>query len=213
MAKAVLFDLWNTLLYCPTKDSVSEMLGILGLEGKVTYAMFISEMDRTVFIDPEYALERMCAEVCARHGAHPGEKAVGEAVSKWDERLRGAKLFPDAEAALEGLGDYKLALVSNTDAGGAKYVKDNGLDRFFDAVVMSCYVGCAKPDPAIYRLALEELGVEARDAWMVGDSLDCDAHGAANAGLNAVLLDRGGVHSGHGHETIKGLAELAEVIA
>jgi len=47
--------------------------------------------------------------------------------------------------------------------------EERSLDRFFDVVVVSCEVGCAKPDPAIYELTLERLGVEAGAALFVDD--------------------------------------------
>jgi putative hydrolase of the HAD superfamily len=58
------------------------------------------------------------------------------------------------------------------------------------AVIASGDVGVAKPDPAIFALACERLGVEPADAAYVGDRLRTDAIGAASAGLTGVWLDR-----------------------
>ena len=61
------------------------------------------------------------------------------------------------------------------------------LADFFDAVIISCEVGCAKPDPAIYRMALERLGVGARDALFV-DDLPQNVDAAAALGLQTLLF-------------------------
>jgi HAD superfamily hydrolase (TIGR01549 family) len=210
MAEAVFFDLWNTLLYCPTKDRVREIIATLGLEGKARYLDVIGHMDKTIFIDAEYGLQRMFKELCAQHGTECGAKEVKEASAIWESRLEHAKFFPETAGALEGLADYKLAIVSNTDASGAEYVKENGIDEYFDLIVMSCYAGVAKPDPAIYSLAALELGVKPKDCWMVGDSLECDVEGARRAGLNALHLKRGSATVRH--YSVGSLADVAEAI-
>jgi putative hydrolase of the HAD superfamily len=47
-----------------------------------------------------------------------------------------------------------------------------------------------KPHPTIFQAALELLGVDARDAAMVGDSLEEDVEGARALGMRAILIDR-----------------------
>ncbi len=58
-------------------------------------------------------------------------------------------------------------------------------DRFFDAAVVSWEVGLLKPDPAIYRLALERLGVEAPDALFVDDRAE-NVAGAEAVGMRGL---------------------------
>jgi putative hydrolase of the HAD superfamily len=58
--------------------------------------------------------------------------------------------------------------------------------------VFSCSVGFRKPDPAIYRLALDELGVEPADAMFVGDGANDELGGAERVGMRAVLILRAG---------------------
>ena len=61
------------------------------------------------------------------------------------------------------------------------------LDDFFDAVVISFEVGCSKPDPRIYRICLEKLGVDAPDALFV-DDLPANLDAAAGLGLQTFLF-------------------------
>ena len=51
--------------------------------------------------------------------------------------------------------------------------------------MFSCEVGLAKPDPAIYLEATRRLRVDVSDAWFIGDGMDDELSGAAQAGLRA----------------------------
>jgi putative hydrolase of the HAD superfamily len=75
-----------------------------------------------------------------------------------------------------------LACVSNWDLSLAAYLEGAGLAHCFDTVVSSADAGAPKPDEAVFRLALERLGVEPERALHVGDG-DGDQQGAAAAGL------------------------------
>jgi putative hydrolase of the HAD superfamily len=66
-----------------------------------------------------------------------------------------------------------------------------GIEQIFSAVVISAEIGIAKPDPAIFAFAIDQLGVKPEHVWHVGDSLRSDAGGAKAAGLIAVWLNRG----------------------
>jgi putative hydrolase of the HAD superfamily len=108
-------------------------------------------------------------------------------------RRSGEVLDPDAEAVLADLGrDHHLALLTNGAADVQREkLSRTRLARHFETIVISGEVGVAKPDPRIFSIVLERLGVEAKDAVMVGDSLARDVEGAHRAGLRAIWLDRG----------------------
>jgi putative hydrolase of the HAD superfamily len=120
---------------------------------------------------------------------------------------------PDPEAAgvveeLKGAG-LLVAVISNTEDGRAlDALRAAGLADHFDLVVDSHLVGCRKPEPAIFRLALEHLGVKAAEAAYVGDSYEHDALAARAAGLRPVLLDPLGLHEAADCPRIRSLAEL-----
>ncbi len=92
--------------------------------------------------------------------------------------------LPGAVAACQALAarGLRLAVVSNWDIGLREHVVRAGLDLLVDTVVTSAEAGAPKPEPPIFRLALERLGVPAARAVHVGDS-DADAEGARAAGL------------------------------
>jgi len=66
----------------------------------------------------------------------------------------------------------------------------------FDAEVFSSACGLRKPDPQIYRLALEKLDVEPADALFVGDGANDELAGAERAGMRAILIHRAGEEPG-----------------
>jgi putative hydrolase of the HAD superfamily len=121
--------------------------------------------------------------------------------------------YPDAAPALAALrrDGRRLAIVSNWDCSLGDWLGPAGLTRPFDAVVTSAVAGAAKPDPAIFRRALELLGAEASDALHVGDSLENDVEGARAAGIRPVLLARAS-EPPSGVEAIRSLAELPSLV-
>lgn len=113
------------------------------------------------------------------------------------ERLMGAirfRAFPDAVPALEALGARGLTLVcvSNWDCALPEVLERTGLDSYFDGEVTSAGAGARKPDPAIFRPALEIAGCEPAEALHVGDTPEEDVEGARAAGIPVLLIDRGG---------------------
>jgi len=101
------------------------------------------------------------------------------------------RVFADVPAMLErwhrrGLA---LAVVSNFDTRLPELLAQLGLTRWLQVVVVSSAAGAAKPDPAPFHLALDQLGLPGEAVWHVGDSPE-DLNGAAAAGLPCVLVQR-----------------------
>jgi epoxide hydrolase-like predicted phosphatase len=86
-----------------------------------------------------------------------------------------------AQARRQGVA---TGLLSNS-WGTTTYPRER-LDEVFDVTVISGEVGLRKPDPAIYRLALDELGVAAGDCAFV-DDLDRNVEVARSLGMHGVL--------------------------
>jgi HAD superfamily hydrolase (TIGR01509 family) len=98
---------------------------------------------------------------------------------------------PDVLDVLAGLADagYLMGLVSNVSLL-PHLMRDDlerlGLARFLKASVFSSEAGFRKPDPRIFRAALDRVGVEAPEAVFVGDRLYDDISGARAVGMRAV---------------------------
>jgi len=79
-----------------------------------------------------------------------------------------------------------LAALSNSEGHLAELLVEIGLAPLFDAIIDSGRVGIAKPDPRIFTLTLEALGVTPTVIVHVGDSWAADVEGALAAGWNAI---------------------------
>jgi putative hydrolase of the HAD superfamily len=104
-------------------------------------------------------------------------------------------LSEDALHVLQVTADrFALGLISNgaSDTQREK-LRITGIERHFGAVVLSGETGICKPDPAVFELALRQLGVAPKEALHVGDSLTSDVAGAKAAGVTAVWLNRAGI--------------------
>jgi len=83
-------------------------------------------------------------------------------------------------------GRYKTALLSNASAEFAEILHTKfGLGDCFDVTIVSGQVGMMKPDPAIYGLALERLGVAPHQAVFVDDMPE-NVEGAKTVGMHAI---------------------------
>jgi epoxide hydrolase-like predicted phosphatase len=102
----------------------------------------------------------------------PDTEAAGRFVEEFyaDDRFN-----PEVAAAVRALrGRYKIALLTNTLPGQDDLIRERfGLDVYseFDVYVNSAYVGLRKPDPAIFHLTLDQLGVAPQQAIFLDDSL------------------------------------------
>lgn len=81
-----------------------------------------------------------------------------------------------------------MVMVSNFYGNLGAVISDMGIDHCFDAVIESARVGVSKPDPHIYALGLEALGIEAHDTVVVGDSFSKDIEPAMSLGCQTVWL-------------------------
>jgi putative hydrolase of the HAD superfamily len=122
------------------------------------------------------------------------ESAARAAHIHLEEISRGQRFFEDARVLLGAIApDIRLALITNGASDTQRAVlRALGIEQRFDAVIVSGETGVAKPDPAIFELALEGLGARAEESWHVGDNLVVDVAGARAAGLTAVWLNRNG---------------------
>jgi len=86
-------------------------------------------------------------------------------------------------------GGGRTAFLSNSGPEVMARVRaDHPLEARFDAVVISCEIGLAKPDPRIFRLCLERLGLPAAAALFVDDRAD-NVEGAAAVGLQTLQFE------------------------
>jgi putative hydrolase of the HAD superfamily len=119
-----------------------------------------------------------------------------------------------AKSVLKKLhGKYKLGIVSNFAIPECvdKLLESHGLDKLFNAVVVSGAVNKRKPSPEIFQKALEKIGVSAENAVFVGDTADADIIGAKAAGMKTIFIERRvqkETEDARPNQTIRSLSEL-----
>ncbi|RTG94480.1 hydrolase [Thermus scotoductus] len=199
MTRAVLFDVGNTLILASPRFWLLPFLEERGLKPKrdpkaAALAAFRFYEDHHLEArDLETALglwREFHRRLFTWMGLEDHAEALSrELVARWKDPATWP-LVPGAEATLKALKakGYPLAVVSNWDATLPEILEVVGLRRYFDHLSVSALSGYAKPDPRLFREALEALGVSPEEAVHVGDA-EADLLGAEAVGMRALLFD------------------------
>ncbi|MCO8060716.1 HAD family hydrolase [Acinetobacter lwoffii] len=121
--------------------------------------------------------------------------------------------MPAAEQVLTQLKDegYQLAIVSN---GGhdtrLNTIRGLGIENYFDEIISSGLVGFNKPQPEIFQITAERLGVQPSQCLYIGDHPINDVQGATEAGMHALWMQ--GFHADAEHIQYK-IQQLPEIFA
>jgi putative hydrolase of the HAD superfamily len=194
--KAILFDLFHTLVSVPTPSlageaSVPDLLGVSSAEwqrryyeddifgralGRVTDAVEAMRLV-THSIDPTVPYERISLAVESRRRRFEiGLVEVEPEILTALDRLRAAGI--------------RIGLVSDAGADDVESWPRSPLRDRFDTVVFSFVLGIRKPDSRIYHVALDALDTRPADALFVGDGGSEEHRGARDVGLQTVLVTR-----------------------
>ena len=201
--KALLFDLDNTLMDRDrTFRSFStaftdDFLGHLNEKRRRNIIEDMIERDADGYRDKDGFFTEL-SEVL------PWEQAMSAAEirSYYDKTyMSHGTAMEDSEAVLAYCRErgYRMGLVTNGKPGVQRAkIALLGLEPYFDEIVISGETDTAKPDPAIYGMALQRLGVLPEEALFIGDHPVNDIWGAGRAGIRGIWLRRR-------HEWDKGL--------
>ncbi len=116
-----------------------------------------------------------------------------------------------ALARLRALG-VRLVVVSNANGTVAAMFERLGLAASVDLIVDSHREGVEKPDPRLFRIALERAGADAREAIHLGDLYHVDVVGARAAGIRATLLDAADLYGAYECDRVRSLGEFVSRI-
>ncbi|MBI2972297.1 MAG: HAD-IA family hydrolase [Armatimonadetes bacterium] len=107
-------------------------------------------------------------------------------------------LYPDVRETLQALrsNGYQLGIISNNVDEMLERLQQLGLTRDFNTVTYSQEARADKPDPKIFRLALDRAGCRPDEAVHIGDSYEADVVGARQAGISPIFIDRDERHVG-----------------
>ena len=232
---AVVFDAGGTLVRLDF-EWIAGMLAELGVEttdsalrqgeihGRRLYDAAAWPVPPGPADEPEHPLGRL-APIEAywggmlQAGGCPKDK-LDEAIARLDARQRSDAFLwarpmegaPEVLAALKGMG-LRLACVSNSDGRAEEHLARFDLRASLEFVIDSHLVGIEKPDPRIFDLAMERLGVDPNRALYVGDIRSVDEHGSRSAGMQFVLLDPYGTYAHRDTDSIPTLDRLPAWVA
>jgi HAD superfamily hydrolase (TIGR01509 family) len=200
--RAVLFDAGNTLLQM-NYPAIAEYLGARGHPVNVAQVLD-AELRARVRLDADLA-SGASTESKDTHGRylryvllHLGIADEDEvrAIAAWRRGYNPPvglwnRAEPEAGASLRRVKDAGLiaGVISNSNGSVRSILEETGLARNLDFIIDSAVVGVEKPDPRIFRVALDRVQVPPEAALYVGDLYSVDVVGARRAGLDAVLLD------------------------
>jgi len=87
----------------------------------------------------------------------------------------------------------RMVILSNFDSRLRSVLEALDLASFFSDLILSTEVGAAKPQPEIFRVALDRVNCSPSEVWHIGDSYREDYQGAIAVGMTAIWLQRSGL--------------------
>ncbi|MBR9675491.1 HAD family hydrolase [Candidatus Woesearchaeota archaeon] len=192
--KVLIFDLWGTLLENGIFPSpVRQTKKIMGLFN-TPFPEFILSFERAFMTKEFKGLKEAFDNVFKKMKVNPEEYNREERlIGLWNKNKLLVKPYEDTFEVLDALKKkYKLVLLTNSPFSTSDVVEKFDMNKYFEKVYLSYETGFLKCDKEAFDIVLKDLKVKADEALMIGDSIESDMHGAANAGVKGVLIDRRG---------------------
>jgi putative hydrolase of the HAD superfamily len=210
LIRAVFFDWYNTLAqYEPPREQLQSQalqeFGINASPRELERGLLIA--DRNYFEESARSpiRERSTEEqgmiyiqyqktVLSEAGVNVPEELILKIMDRLQQLYGGLTfaIFDDVLSTLKELKEqnFTMGLLTNLPSGIDSICENLGVKPYLDFIVTSAEAGADKPNPAIFRLALERAGVNSTEAVHVGDQYHLDIIGARGVGINTILLDR-----------------------
>ena len=163
----------------PLSAALESLKSTEGEDAFVFYMRNILERLPGIDVSKDGMIEKIAREIM------PVLRAPGKTQRLWSSVLPGV---PEALGILKTDG-YQLIVVSNSDGTVEESITNPGLRPYLDAVVDSHWAGFEKPDPRLFKYALDMAGATPEETIHIGDIYDVDITGARSAGIHAMLLD------------------------
>ncbi|SDN04742.1 HAD family hydrolase [Bacillus sp. OK048] len=216
MVKAILFDLDGTLL--DRDSSVKNFIhsqydrlnGVVGHISRENYVGRFIELDQRGYVWKDQVYQQMVKE-------------FGITEISWEELLQDyiaefknhCVPFPNLIRMLEELKSRNLLLGMITNGRG-QFQMDNikalGIERYFDSILISEWEGIKKPDPEIFKRALERLKVSVSQSVFVGDHPENDVKASRNLGMKGIWKKDSQWNGVEADYTVNDLAEIPLLI-
>ncbi|MHB0936000.1 MAG: HAD family hydrolase [Armatimonadota bacterium] len=193
---AVIFDLFGTLIdnfaEAPFRACLAEMAGVLGVDAGqfiaiwTDPAMIHTRMSGTASTFNEYLA--LVSERCAL-AFTPMQvteaRDIRTAYTRHCLTPREGTIAVLCELQKQG---YKIGLIANCTWEVPELWSETPFAPLFAKPVFSCAAGMAKPDPRIYHLACNNLGIAPERCVFIGDGSNHELTGARQVGMDAILI-------------------------
>jgi putative hydrolase of the HAD superfamily len=185
---ALVLDYGEVLVRAQPPGSVERMAALAGIEEQEfrrRYWRWRLDYDRGVLSDDEYwrrVTDGGVIRLRQGYGETISEVMSGADYDSWSDFREEVW---DIAAAFKRRGG-RTAILSNGVPGVINRVRrQRRLQDYFDVVIVSCEVGCTKPDSRIYEVCLGRLGARAEATLFVDDRLE-NLEGAARLGIKTL---------------------------
>lgn len=188
MIKAVLFDLDGTLL--DRDSSVKSFINRQYERLNIRYIPRENYVERFIELDQHGYVwkDKVYQQIVEEFGIT--ELTWEELLQDYIDEFKNHCIpFPNLFSMLEELKDRNILLGMITNGRG-QFQLDNiralGIEKYFTSILISEWEGLKKPDPEIFKRALEQLNVSARESIFVGDHPENDIKAAQNLGMKGI---------------------------
>lgn len=211
--EACLVDAYDTIVTCdftPLRQGVPALARIPVAAWEQEYTLVSPMLN-----DGRLSKAQAFRQIIASCGAQATDDLIAEMVRRDQELLlANARLYDDVIAFLTRLSDrgIKIAIVSNCTENTRAMLVATGVDQLADELVLSCEVRSAKPEPEIFRHALDRLGVSPEAAVFVDDQARFCASSVA-MGIRTAQIVRGELDGQLPAEGVTLVRSLVEVEA
>ena len=192
MAKAIIFDLWGTIIETGVVPSPSRQVKYF-LRVQQSFPDFIVAFEHSFMTKKFNSLKEAFENVVKDFNLRIPDFVYDKLVGTWNKNAILSKMYPETLETLQELKNkgYKLYLLSNIDQFSFEQINTKyNLSELFDKVYPSYETGLLKANPESYKQILAENKLKAEDVLMVGDSVDSDIKSAERAEIKGILVDR-----------------------
>jgi 2-haloalkanoic acid dehalogenase type II len=206
--KAIIFDCWNTLFYVDSRQSNWTAISKKILHHSLSYPL-MKTIEHELMTERQDDLRPAIKRLLSKNHIPPVDPIVARVQRALDGALLHQTAFPESLEVLRELKKtHKLGLLSNTHYQSFSHLSEAfKLEQYFDIILPSYEAGRIKPDPEIFLIVLDKLGVMPEEAVMVGDNLRDDILAAEAVGMRGILIDRTSERDKH-PERVRDLREL-----
>ncbi|MDR3669375.1 MAG: HAD family hydrolase [Holophaga sp.] len=188
MIRAVVFDLWNTIVHSENGDPFQHLQRLLSPEQNRHFP----ELKRDAMGRPHADAQALLSVWQERLGLSSEQLQTMAEVFR--TAAGDAQCFPEAVQAVSDTRKLaRVALLSNTQSFDLAFLDRLALPSLISSRFLSAELGFLKPDPAAFGAVQRKLGLFPGELAMVGDSWRDDVAGALEAGWTAIWVNRKGM--------------------